>query len=106
MLQTPVAPVRYPCIGPATSGIFTELPRRRVFSETREYKQRAGAPTAPVPRISFALEHLDQVCWARRHGLGVSALAVTSYTGKRGIAEGRTYVLFSERLPTARARPF
>ena len=70
--------------------------------------KKSRSATAPVPRISFALEHLDKVCWTRRHGLGVFALAVTSYTGPRGIAKGRYltyYVLFYERLLT-RDRPF
>src|SRR5215208_1359382 len=52
-------------------------------------QEGSGSTTAPVPRISFALEHLDKVCWARRHGLGVFALAVSSYTATRGIAKGR-----------------
>src|SRR5829696_9675558 len=62
--------------------------RQIMFSETQKAR-REPEHHCPGPRISFALEHLDKVCWARRPGLGIFALAVTSYTGTRGIAKGR-----------------
>ena len=57
----------------------------------------------PGPRISFAVEPLDNVCWARRRSLGVFASVVTRYTGIRGTVKGR-YGAYYNLL--TRYRPF
>jgi len=81
--------------------------RQILFSEI-QWTERAGAPTAPVPRVSFALGPLDKVWRPRRHSLRVFALAVTSYTGTVRHGKGPVYTLyglFYERLLT-RDQPF
>src|SRR5215207_4327265 len=67
--------------------------RQILFSEI-QWTERAGAPTAPVPRVSFALGPLDKVWRPRRHSLRVFALAVTSYTGTVRHGKGPVYTLY------------
>ena len=81
-----------------------------ILGNSKDRKSRSTH--CPDSSHLFALEPLDEVWWPIRHSLGVFALAVSSYTGTRGMAKGRylhlisssTRVFLRETGPSKRVR--